>query len=199
MGARRDHDVPGSHDGRPCERRGERPEWGSAACRVCSRSGGGRRPRRRARARCGRAGRRGRESRATRVPVAARRAPGGDSRARPRRPAVAERHLLVSVRLLKARRSTSTAPLAPAGGTPVDAIPPAGSATAPRCGRSSRPLRGTGAPAQSLAWIFGSCCNRPYSLSNWSSRKNGFPSPTAGRSHPRRGYLILVNGTWATT
>ncbi|MGV8849580.1 MAG: putative immunity protein [Propionibacteriaceae bacterium] len=31
---------------------------------------------------------------ATRVPVAARSAPGGDSRARSRRPAVAERHLL---------------------------------------------------------------------------------------------------------
>src|SRR5262249_28504611 len=74
----------------------------------------GRRTRRRARARCGRlcdqgrtccrAGRRGRGGRATRVPVAARPAPGGDSRARTRRPAVAERHLLVGVRLLRARR-----------------------------------------------------------------------------------------------
>ena len=75
-----------------------------------------RRARRRARAGCGRlcdqgrtccrAGRRGRERRAARVPVAARPAPGGDSRARTRRPAVAERHLLVGVRLLRARRVT---------------------------------------------------------------------------------------------
>ena len=111
---------------------------------------GGRRTRRRARARCGRlcdqgrtccrAGRRGRERRATRVPVAARPAPGGDSRARPRRPAVAERHLLVGVRLLSARqpprpttrgggpRPTRAAarrrPAAPAPARPGDAPPP---------------------------------------------------------------------------
>jgi hypothetical protein len=69
-----------------------------------------------ARARCGRlcdqgrtccrAGRRGRERRATRVPVAARPAPGCDSRARARRPAVAERPLLVGVRLLSTWRRT---------------------------------------------------------------------------------------------
>src|SRR6202043_1678338 len=53
-----------------------------------------------------RAGRRGRERRTARVPVAARSAPGGDSRARTRRPAVAERYLLVGVRLLRARRVT---------------------------------------------------------------------------------------------
>jgi hypothetical protein len=52
---------------------------------------------------------RGRERRATRVPVAARPAPGGDSRARTRRPAVAERHLLVGVPLLRARRGDGTA------------------------------------------------------------------------------------------
>jgi len=58
---------------------------------------------------CCRAGRRGRERRATRVPVAARPAPGGDPRARTRRPAVAERHLLVGVPLLGARRGDRTA------------------------------------------------------------------------------------------
>src|SRR5438128_1042515 len=93
------------------KRRGQRPTWGSTACRVRCRPGRGRRTRRRARARCGRlcdqgrtccrAGRRGRERRATRVPVAARPAPGGDSRARTRRRAVAQRHLLVGVRLLR--------------------------------------------------------------------------------------------------
>jgi hypothetical protein len=92
-------------------------------CRVRCRPGGGRRTRRRARAWCGRlcdqgrtccrARRRGPERRATRVPVAARPAPGGHSRARTRRPAVAERHLLVGVRLLRARRGASTAQQAP--------------------------------------------------------------------------------------
>ncbi len=43
----------------------------------------------------------------TRVPLAARPAPGGDPRARPRRPAGAERHLLVGVRLLSTRRDAS--------------------------------------------------------------------------------------------
>jgi hypothetical protein len=47
----------------------------------------------------------------TRVPVAARPAPGGDPRARTRRPAVAERHLLVGVPLLRARRGAGTAQL----------------------------------------------------------------------------------------
>ncbi len=42
----------------------------------------------------------GEQRRSARVPVAARAAAGGDSRARPRRPAVAQRHLLVGVRLL---------------------------------------------------------------------------------------------------
>src|SRR5690606_4490668 len=105
-----------------------------------------------------------------RVPVAARAAPGGDSRARPRRPAIAERNLLVGVRLLSARWGASTArhtyrtdavrqvplyqprpdvALAPAvdalvGAGPPGRIPPAGSATAPSCGRSSRVPRGTG-------------------------------------------------------
>ena len=55
--------------------------------------------------------RRERGRRATRVPVAARPAPGGDSRARARRPAVAERHLLVGVRLLSA---VTTAQMGPA-------------------------------------------------------------------------------------
>src|SRR6266566_3212135 len=86
------------------------------ACRICCWPGSSRRARRRARVGCGRlcdqgrtccrAGRRGRERRAARVPVAARPAPGGDSRARTRRPAVAERHLLVGVRLPRARRVT---------------------------------------------------------------------------------------------
>src|ERR1700730_8164457 len=58
---------------------------------------------------CRRAGRRGRERRATRVPVAARPAPGGNPRARTRRPAVAERHLLAGVPLLRARRGAGTA------------------------------------------------------------------------------------------
>lgn len=40
---------------------------------------------------------------------AARPAPGGNTRAGTRRPAVAERHLLVGVRLLRARRGASTA------------------------------------------------------------------------------------------
>jgi hypothetical protein len=137
MGARRDHDVPGSHGGRPCKRRGQRPAWGSTACRVCCRSGGGGRARRRARTRCGRlcdqgrtcgrAGRRGREGRTTRVPVAARPAPGGDSRARTRRPAVAERHLLVGRGASAAQRAHR-----------ADAV----------SGPSSRPLCGTGVPAR---------------------------------------------------
>ena len=45
--------------------------------------------------------RRARRRRATRVPVAARPAPGGDPRARPGRPAAAQRPLLVGVRLLR--------------------------------------------------------------------------------------------------
>src|SRR4051794_30173646 len=49
-----------------------------------------------------RTGGRGRRRRTTRVPLATRPAPGGDPRARTRRPAVAERHLLVGVRLLSA-------------------------------------------------------------------------------------------------
>jgi hypothetical protein len=40
------------------------------------------------------------------VPLAARTAPGGDSRARPGRPAVAQRDLLVGVRMLMALRSS---------------------------------------------------------------------------------------------
>src|SRR2546430_17039507 len=119
MGTRRDHHDPGSHGGRPCNGRGQRPEWGGTACRVRCRPGRGRSTRRGARARCSRvcdqgrtcrrAGRIGRERRATRVPVAARPAPGGDPRARTRRPAVAERHLLVGVPLLGARRGDRTA------------------------------------------------------------------------------------------
>ena len=34
MGVWRGHDVPGSHGGRPCNGRGQRPEWGSTPCRV---------------------------------------------------------------------------------------------------------------------------------------------------------------------
>src|SRR5437773_4414310 len=71
----------------------------------------GRRTRRGARPRCRRLcdqgrtrcrpGRKARARRATRVPVAARPAPGRDPRGRTRRPAVAERHLLVGIRLLR--------------------------------------------------------------------------------------------------
>src|SRR5262249_5888121 len=72
-----------------CARRSIRERWSSEAATKQAGSDGRRR---------------GRERRATRVPVAARPALGGDSRARTRRPAVAERHLLVGVRLLRARR-----------------------------------------------------------------------------------------------
>src|SRR5207248_182617 len=51
-----------------------------------------------------------RPRRAARVPVAAQPAPGGDSRARTRRPAVAERHLLVGVRLLIGSRFPGAQP-----------------------------------------------------------------------------------------
>jgi len=58
-------------------------------------------------ARC-RAGGRQRVRRAARVPVAARQAAGGDSGARPRRPAATERHLLVGIRLLTVQEAQAT-------------------------------------------------------------------------------------------
>ena len=85
--------------------------------RVRRRPGWSRRPRRRARARCGRLRHQGRPYRRARqpgrecgargVPVAARPAPGRDPRARARRPAPAQRHLLVSLRPLALPRPRS--------------------------------------------------------------------------------------------
>ena len=86
MGARRSHDDPVSHGGRPRNGGCPQSDRGSTACRVRCRPGRGRRARRRARAGCGRlcnpgraccrAGRKRGEGRKTRVPVAARPAPG---------------------------------------------------------------------------------------------------------------------------
>jgi hypothetical protein len=102
--------VGSPHGGRPCERRGQGPAWRGTACRVRCRPSRGGRPRCGARARCrglrgqggasGSARSRERGGWPMRVPMAARPAPQRDPRARARRPAAAERALLVCVRLL---------------------------------------------------------------------------------------------------
>src|SRR5207302_11482974 len=96
--------------GRPCNGCGKRVERSRSACRICCWPGGSGGACRRARAwccgvrdkgrACGGPGTRGRERRQARVPLAARTAPGCNSRTRPGRSAVAKRDLLVGLRLL---------------------------------------------------------------------------------------------------
>ena len=112
MGVRRDQDVSVPSGGWPCHGCGKRVERSRSARRICCRPGGSGGACRRTRAWCrglcdqGRAGggsrTGGRERRQARVPLAARTAPGCDSRTRPRGSAVAKRDLLVGLRLLRA-------------------------------------------------------------------------------------------------
>jgi hypothetical protein len=110
MGARRDHDVPVPLGGRPCHGSGESVERSSSSRSIRGRPGRGGGTCRRTRAgccglrdqgcSCGRPRRRDRERRTARVPLAARTASGRDRRTGSGRSAVAQRDLLVGVRLL---------------------------------------------------------------------------------------------------
>ena len=58
---------------------------------------------------------------------------------------------------------------------------PSGRSACRRCSTQETAARNRRSRARSLVWIFGSCCTRPYSRANWSSRKNGSTPPPPDR------------------